>query len=238
MANPHDLAPVIGCVGDRSGLWDGWVAAAGYSAAGRSEAWYLVRLAGRVGDYRAVPASAVQWAWARSEGRRLFPGWTAATHRGAMLRLSVDLARPRGRSCPAGRRRGALTPRAGLGFDRSEADAGGRGQSPAARCAGVRNATARVRPDRGHAVHAHLHPLAATIGAACLLGAATATRSATFSVTVQPVVRATYWGQFGSAFHTGQPLHDIGAAAVVPLVYVVVFSGAAWLKFRHAGITT
>lgn len=81
-------------------------------------------------------------------------------------------------------------------------------------------------------------PLAATIAAAGVLGAATATQSATFLAAVQPVLPTTYWDQFGSLFHSGQPLHDIGAAVVVSLAYFVIFSGAAWLKFHRADIAT
>lgn len=133
MANPHDLAPVIGrVVRDPSGLRVGRVAAVDYGAVGRSEAWYLLRLAGRVSDYRAVPASAVQWAPARSARRRLFPGWSAATHRGATLRLSVDLARVHG------------SPRCGRSGLRRD-DLADYYQQSAARTAGL----ARTRDDQG-----------------------------------------------------------------------------------------
>lgn len=81
-------------------------------------------------------------------------------------------------------------------------------------------------------------PLAATIAAAGVLGAATATQSATFLSAVQPGLPTTYWNQFGSLFHTGQPLHDIGAAVLVSLGYFIVFSVAAWLRFRRADIAT
>lgn len=81
-------------------------------------------------------------------------------------------------------------------------------------------------------------PLAATIAAAGVLGAATATQSATFLSAIQPALPTTYWDEFGSLFHTGQPLHDIGAAVAVSLAYFVVFSGAAWLTFRRADIAT
>ena len=81
-------------------------------------------------------------------------------------------------------------------------------------------------------------PLAATIAAAGVLGAATATQTATFLTAVQPVLPTTYWLDFSSLFHTGQSLHHIAAAMTVSVAYFAVFSAAAWLKFRRADIAT
>ncbi len=81
-------------------------------------------------------------------------------------------------------------------------------------------------------------PLAATIAAGGVLGAAIATKSATFLKAVQPALPTTYWEGFGNLFHSGQSLEDSVRAVLISLLYFLVFSTAAWLKFRRADIAT
>jgi ABC-2 type transport system permease protein len=81
-------------------------------------------------------------------------------------------------------------------------------------------------------------PLAATIAAGGVLGLSDAVQSATFLKPIRAAIPTNYWDGFTALFHSGQPLDDSGNAIVVSLIYVLVFSAAAWLKFRHADIAT
>lgn len=81
-------------------------------------------------------------------------------------------------------------------------------------------------------------PLAATIAAGGVLGLAVATQSAVFLKPMQPAILTTYWNGFTSLFHSGQPLDDNLRSIAVSLIYFLVFSAAAWLKFRRADIAT
>ncbi len=81
-------------------------------------------------------------------------------------------------------------------------------------------------------------PLAATLGAAGVLGLSDALESASFLTPIRPAIPSTYWDAYPSLFHTGQPLADTVNAVAVSLTYLLVFGGAAWLNFRRADIAT
>ncbi len=81
-------------------------------------------------------------------------------------------------------------------------------------------------------------PLAATLGAAGVLGLSDALESASFLTPIRPAIPSTYWDAYPSLFHTGQPLGDTVNAVAVSLTYLLVFGVAAWLNFRHADIAT
>ncbi len=81
-------------------------------------------------------------------------------------------------------------------------------------------------------------PLAATLGAAGVLGLSDALESASFLTPIRPAIPSTYWEAYPSLFHTGQPLGDTVNAVAVSLIYLLVFGVAAWLNFRRADIAT
>lgn len=81
-------------------------------------------------------------------------------------------------------------------------------------------------------------PLAATLGAAGVLGLSDALESASFLTPIRPAIPSTYWEAYPSLFHTGQPLADTVNAVAVSLIYLLVFGVAAWLNFRRADIAT
>ncbi len=81
-------------------------------------------------------------------------------------------------------------------------------------------------------------PLAATLGAAGVLGLSDALESASSLTFIRPALPSTYWDTYTSLFHTGQPLAGTVDAVAVSLAYLLVFGIAAWLRFRRADITT
>jgi len=81
-------------------------------------------------------------------------------------------------------------------------------------------------------------PLAATLGAAGVLGLSDALESTSFLTPIRPAIPSTYWDAYPSLFHAGQPLGDTVNAVAVSLTYLLVFGVAGWLKFRGADIAT